>query len=260
MSSAAELDAQLGERVSMDPSPWPSENIQLVGNTVTFTGLKEEHIADLYKNFGLPDRQEVFAFISIAAPNSPAAFGQALNDLREHGFVLYAILADSARLAPKGSKTRHSEVLGMIAYLDIQQAHRGIEIGAVMYSPILQRTAAATEVNYLMLRHAFGEGEQGLSPPYRRVVWKCNNLNTGSRRAAERLGFVYEGTFRKHMISKGRSRDSDWLSIVDDEWPVVKAGLEAWLREDNFEKGKQKRKLEDLREEASKAVTGAVKP
>ena len=82
-------------------------------------------------------------------------------------------------------------------------------------------------------------------------MWKCNHLNTKSRRAAERLGFVFEGTFRKHLIVKGRNRDSDWLSIVDDEWPAVKAGLETWLDVSNFDiSGRQKRTLEECRAKA----------
>jgi RimJ/RimL family protein N-acetyltransferase len=166
-------------------------------------------------------------------------------------FVVYVIKADPSRLWPRPVTSRpHDEVLGLIAYLNIEPANRAVEVGAVLYGPRLQRTAAATEVTYLMLRHVFGAGPQKLSPPYRRVVWKCNKLNKGSSRAAERLGFVYEGTSRKHMILKGRSRDSNWFSIVDDEWPALQLALETWLRKDNFEEdGWQKRKLEDLRAE-----------
>lgn len=120
-----------------------------------------------------------------------------------------------------------------------------------MFGPVLQRSAAATEVNYLLLKNVFEPDSPGLggkSPPYRRVCWKCNHLNKKSRRAAERLGYMFEGTFRKHLIVKGRSRDSDWLSIVDDEWPVVKTALEKWLDRSNFDdEGRQIKAIDEIR-------------
>ncbi|HEU4945503.1 MAG TPA: GNAT family protein, partial [Solirubrobacterales bacterium] len=83
---------------------------------------------------------------------------------------------------------------------------------------------------------------------YRRLEWKCNALNAPSRRAAERFGFTFEGVFRKHLVVKGRNRDTAWYSVVDDEWPAVRAGFEAWLSPDNFgEDGTQKRSLAELR-------------
>ena len=84
-----------------------------------------------------------------------------------------------------------------------------IEVGHLNFSPTLQRTAAATEAMYLMMRRAFDE------LGYRRYEWKCDSLNARSRRAAERLGFSYEGLFRQAIIYKNRSRDTAWYSIVD---------------------------------------------
>ena len=102
-----------------------------------------------------------------------------------------------------------------------------------------------------MIQNAF---EPPSGSAYRRVCWKCNSLNKPSRRAAERLGFVYEGTFRKHMISRGRNRDSDWLSIVDDEWPVVKEALQKWMSDENFDgDGRQRRGLDEIRAEVAPA-------
>ncbi|KAJ3460746.1 hypothetical protein MRS44_011613 [Fusarium solani] len=87
---------------------------------------------------------------------------------------------------------------------------------------------------------------------FRRYEWKCNDLNTPSRRAAVRLGFTYEGTFRQHMIAKGRNRDTAWYSMLDGEWPTAKRGFEQWLDPSNFDtEGKQKRKLEDCMAEVS---------
>ena len=80
---------------------------------------------------------------------------------------------------------------------------------------------------------------------YRRYEWKSNALNAPSRRAAERLGFSFEGIFRQHMIVKGRSRDTAWYSMLDSEWPDLKARFERWLAPENFdEAGRQRVSLE----------------
>jgi hypothetical protein len=82
---------------------------------------------------------------------------------------------------------------------------------------------------------------------YRRLEWKCNDLNEPSKRAARRLGFTYEGTFRQHMIVKGRNRDTAWFSLLDHEWPAVRANMERWLAPDNFDgEGRQRTSLSAL--------------
>jgi RimJ/RimL family protein N-acetyltransferase len=116
--------------------------------------------------------------------------------------------------------------VGMAAFLNVEPAHRRLEIGHIWYAPSAQRTEANTESAYLMMREAF----DGLG--YRRVEWKCDALNERSRGAARRLGFTFEGVFRKHMIVRGRSRDSAWFSLLDDEWPVAREAFERWLASD----------------------------
>jgi RimJ/RimL family protein N-acetyltransferase len=131
---------------------------------------------------------------------------------------------------------------GVASYLRIDPANGSIEVGHLAYSPALQRTPAATEAMYLMMRHAFGD------LGYRRYEWKCDSHNSPSWRAAERLGFRYEGTFRQAVVMKGRNRDHAWLSIIDAEWPLVRAALEAWLAPSNFDAaGQQRRRLEEVR-------------
>src|SRR5215203_2316156 len=103
-----------------------------------------------------------------------------------------------------------------------------IEVGSVQFSPLLQRTAAATEAQFLLMRYVFDD------LGYRRYEWKCDSLNAPSRRAAERLGFVYEGTFRNAVVYRGRSRDTAWYAIADGDWPQVKQALETWLEPANF--------------------------
>jgi RimJ/RimL family protein N-acetyltransferase len=117
---------------------------------------------------------------------------------------------------------------GRASYLRIEPKHRCIEVGAILYSPLLQRTRGATEAMYLMMRHAFEDLGN------RRYEWKCNARNESSRRAALRLGFTFEGIFRQHMIVKAENRDTAWFSILDREWPKVKETLEKWLAPENF--------------------------
>ena len=132
--------------------------------------------------------------------------------------------------------------LGIVTLMEIRPVARVIEIGNIVYSSALQRTAAATEAQYLMARYVFDD------LGYRRYEWKCNALNAPSMRAAERLGFTYEGTFRQHMIIKDRNRDTAWFSITDGEWPRVKAAFERWLAPENFDaSGKQRSGLADLK-------------
>ena len=136
--------------------------------------------------------------------------------------------------------------VGSIALLNITPDHLAAEVGYILFSPKLQRTIAATEVFYLLACLVFD------TMSYRRYEWKCDSLNAPSRRAAQRLGFKFEGVFRQHMIIKGRNRDTAWFSMLDTEWPIVKRGFELWLNDSNFDKeGKQKETLEELRSAAS---------
>jgi RimJ/RimL family protein N-acetyltransferase len=131
---------------------------------------------------------------------------------------------------------------GIASYMRISEEHGSIEIGGIWFGAALQRTPAATEAIFLLALRAFDE------LGYRRLEWKCNALNQRSRRAAERFGFVYEGTHRQAMVLKGRNRDTAWYSITDGEWPGVRAGFERWLASENFDSaGGQRATLETLR-------------
>src|SRR5690606_1527342 len=91
---------------------------------------------------------------------------------------------------------------GTVTLMETRPAMRVIEMGSIVYSPLLQRTPAATEAQYLAAAYVFD------TLGYRRYEWKCHALNAPSRRAALRLGFTFEGIFRQHMIVKGRNRDT----------------------------------------------------
>lgn len=127
--------------------------------------------------------------------------------------------------------------VGLASYLRIDPPHGVIEVGHIAFSPLLQRTPAATEAMYLMMKNAFDLG-------YRRYEWKCDSLNAPSRRAAERLGFTFEGIFRQAIVYKGRNRDTAWYSIIDSEWPALAERFERWLDPGNFDaNGRQKSSL-----------------
>ena len=131
--------------------------------------------------------------------------------------------------------------VGLGSYLRIDPSNGTVEVGHLQFSPLMQRTAVATEAMYLMMKTAFELG-------YRRYEWKCDALNAGSRRAAERLGFRFEGIFRQAIVYKGRSRDTAWYSVIDKEWPALEAAFGAWLDPANFDSGgRQRRSLADLR-------------
>ena len=133
-------------------------------------------------------------------------------------------------------------VSGWLTLMDIQPANAAIELGNIWFAPRMQRTRAATEAMYLLLRLAIDE------LGYRRLVWKCNALNAPSRRAAERLGFQYEGELRAHMVTKGRRRDTAMFSILAEEWPARRDAMAAWLEPSNFaEDGTAKRSLASFR-------------
>jgi RimJ/RimL family protein N-acetyltransferase len=130
---------------------------------------------------------------------------------------------------------------GLAAYLRITPESGVIELGHIWFGASLKRTTAASEAIYLLARHAFDD------LGYRRVEWKCNALNAASRRAAERFGFSFEGVFRKHMVVKGRNRDTAWYAITDDRWPAIRRAFEAWLAPANMDgEGRQIQALGSL--------------
>lgn len=130
--------------------------------------------------------------------------------------------------------------VGVASYLNFVPVNGTVEVGNICFSPVLQGSVSATEAMVLMMQWAFHAG-------YRRYEWKCNALNLPSRRAAQRLGFSFEGVFRQHMVVKGRNRDTAWFSITDDQWPSLKEAFSIWLSPANFnEEGLQAERLSEL--------------
>jgi RimJ/RimL family protein N-acetyltransferase len=233
--TASEPHPKTGQPVGLpvDPTPAPRPGpVTLKGRYGRIEKLKPDHAADLWKVFGGQD--QVWTYIATAGPF--ASFDEfapfiAMRAAAEDPFA-YAIVDASDR------------AIGYFTLLRIEPEMRVIEVGHVMYSPALQRTPLGTEAQYLLARYAFE------TLGYRRYEWKCDSLNAASRRAALRYGFIYEGTFRQHIIAKGRNRDNAWFSMLDSEWPVRKRNFERWLAPENFDgEGRQKFSLAALNQQ-----------
>ena len=145
--------------------------------------------------------------------------------------------ADASQVPFAVMDLRSGRAVGLVSFIAIDRENGSVEIGHVTWSPRMKNTVLGSETIWLLLRQAFTLG-------YRRVEWKCDSLNLASRRAAERIGFIFEGRFRQKIVRKGRNRDSDWLSMIDSEWPQRDAVLQRWLASDNFdEQGRQRQPL-----------------
>jgi RimJ/RimL family protein N-acetyltransferase len=210
------------------PPPPPARPLQ--GRTVSLHPLDPgAHGAALHNALAdAPD--SLWTYMTFGPFSDRGEFEAALTEMTDLAdWLPYAILVDG-------------EALGFACYLRIDPPHGVIEIGSITFSPRLQRTSAATEAIYLMIANVFELG-------YRRCEWKCDDLNEPSRKAAIRLGFTYEGTFRNATHYKGRSRDTAWYSIVDREWPRLDEAFQRWLAPANFDdRGRQRQSLRDMRE------------
>jgi len=222
----------IGPLVDSHPARRP-ERVTLKGRWITLVPLDPQaHAKALYEgSSGDGARESVWAYLFDGPYKSLDEFRVNLEaKARSTDPLFFAIIDNSS-----------GQAVGYQTLMRVDAANRVIEVGNILYTPSMQRTAGATEAQYLFARHVF----EALGN--RRYEWKCNALNAPSRRAAERFGFTFEGIFRQHMIVKGRNRDTAWFAIIDSEWPARKAAYERWLDPENFdEKGRQKLKLSDL--------------
>ena len=219
----------IGPLVDAHPAKRP-ERVTLKGRWVTLVPLDaEKHAEALYSGSnGDPARESVWIYLFDGPYRS-------LNEFRSN-IELKARSADPLFFAVVDNAS--GRVVGYQTLMRIDAPNRVIEVGNIMYTPAMQRTAGATEAQYLFARYVFDD------LGYRRYEWKCNALNEPSRRAALRLGFTFEGIFRQHMIVKGKNRDTAWFSMLDSEWPARKAAFERWLDPSNFDAdGLQKTRL-----------------
>ncbi|KAF3034424.1 hypothetical protein E8E12_006519 [Didymella heteroderae] len=228
--------ARFGPAVPDTPAIAPSRNAKLVGQYVTIEAVRPEHARDMYSLVEGAKNSSLFDYLFDEPPASLASFRENLTKkASETNPWFYSIILESGPDDPP-------RAVGYTSLFRMDLPNRVIEVGSILFTSALQRTPAATEAMYLLARYVFED------LGFRRYEWKCNSLNAPSRRAAERLGFTYEGTFRQHMIARGRNRDTAWFSMLDSEWPSVKRGFEAWLDASNFDgNGRQKGRLEDFR-------------
>jgi len=190
----------------------------------------ERHARDLYEANSADPSGRNFTYSSSGPFDSLDAYQQWIRRSCLGDDPLFHAIVDSAT----------SRATGVASYLRIDPGNGVIEVGHINYSPRLQRTRAATEAMYLMMKRAFELG-------YRRYEWKCDALNAPSRAAAQRLGFSYEGIFRQAVIYKGRSRDTAWYAAIDSEWRELERAFLRWLDPANFDaQGRQRTRLSSL--------------
>ena len=212
------------------PPPRPPR-APIAGRYCTVAPLDPEaHAADLHRANALDPSGRAWTYMSYGPFASLDAYQDWMRGVCARDDPLFHAIIDAAT----------AKAVGVASYLRIDPAAGSIEVGHLLYSPLLQRTRAATEAMYLMMKRAFDLG-------YRRYEWKCDALNAPSRAAAQRLGFSYEGVFRQATVYKGRNRDTAWLSVIDREWPELEQAYARWLAPANFDaNGKQRLRLADL--------------
>lgn len=208
--------------------PQPPRTAMVGRYTVVEPVCVEQHAASLFPAYmEAPDARD-WTYLSVERPEDELRFRAYLTKLAASEDPLHHAIIDAAS----------SRALGTAALMRIDPGNGSLEVGSIAFSPALKRTRIGTEAMYLLMRRAFDE------LGYRRYEWKCDSLNAPSRTAALRYGFTFEGIFRKAIVYKGRSRDTAWYSITDDEWPAIKEAFETWLEPQNFDaEGRQRRSL-----------------
>ncbi|PBP16087.1 hypothetical protein BUE80_DR013201 [Diplocarpon rosae] len=216
-----------GSIVTDPPAALPDPTRSFSGqNSISLTPLKPCHVQGLFSSLGGPENESLYTYLS----SEPIGDVEAMTTLVDFliaspVFFPYAIISSSTpqTLTPLSS-TSNGIPVGIICYMNPVPSSFCIELGHVLFGRSLQQTPASTECNYLLMKYAFEE------LGYHRLEWKANNFNEPSKRAAVRLGFTFEGCFRKHMVIKGRRRDTAWFSCLDEEWmQAVGRALEEWL-------------------------------
>ena len=208
-----------GDLVSGPPALQPDPTRILVGqHSVSLIPLTEYHIPCLYESLCGLGNDQLYTYLPAGPFHTLDAFSAHVESLLTSPiFFPYTIMSTSRSTSPEPQPTETP--VGIITFMNIVPLHRTIEIGHVLYGTMLQRTPAATEANYLLMKYAFEE------LGYLRVEWKCNDWNEPSKRAATRLGFVFEGVFRKHLVVKGRRRDTAVSLLLVFLWAFKFSGL-----------------------------------
>jgi RimJ/RimL family protein N-acetyltransferase len=212
------------------PPPWPVR-VSMEGCFCRLEPLEgERHAAQLYAANAVDGDGRNWTYLPYGPFESFEAYQAWIQEYCQSNDPLFFAIID----------LEQAKAVGVASYLRIDPRNGCIEAGHINYSPLLQRSPAATEAMYLMMRHAFELG-------YRRYEWKCDSLNAPSRAAAQRLGLSFEGVFRQAVVVKGRNRDTAWYAAIDSEWPALQEAFLRWLAPLNFdETGTQRVRLSEL--------------
>lgn len=212
------------------PRPRPEPRV-LAGRHVTLEPLDPARHADqLFAASAVPDAADRFRWLFEEPPADLPTFRAWVERVAAGSDPMFWAIRDHAS----------GTIAGRQSLMRIDPAHGVIEIGNIYWGPAIARRRGATEALFLFMAHVFDD------LGYRRFEWKCNNFNEPSKAAALRFGFTFEGVFRQHMVAKGQNRDTAWFSVIDSEWPRLKAGYLAWLEPANFDAaGQQRRRLQE---------------
>lgn len=188
----------------------------------------DTHAADLHRAYSGHDA--LWDYLPYGPFNAASAYHRWVKEREDSADPMFYAFRDRA--------TGHCG--GVASYLRITPEAGSIEVGHICLAPEIARGRVWTEAMFLMMDWAFRTG-------YRRYEWKCDALNIPSRRAAQRLGFSYEGVFRQAAVVRGRNRDTAWFAVIDAEWPALREAYAAWLAPGNFDAaGRQRERLSDL--------------
>ena len=214
--------------LNWSPAPRPGPEA-MEGRAVRLERLNADaHAADLFRAFSGHDA--LWDYLPYGPFASASAYHHWVRGHEGAADPFFYVLRDRAS----------GHCAGVASFLRIMPEAGSIEVGHICLSPEIQQTRAATEAMALMMGWAFASG-------YRRYEWKCDALNLPSRRAADRLGFTFEGVFRQASVVKRRNRDTAWYSVIDSEWPALSEAYGVWLSPANFDAGgRQKVALSDL--------------
>jgi RimJ/RimL family protein N-acetyltransferase len=200
----------------------------MYGHTCDVVPLESQHSAGLHEAFSSDQTGTLWTYMPTGPFKTAADYSVWVTQASTSKDPLFFAVINKTTGAP----------VGVASYLRIQPENGVVEVGFITFAPTLQRTVMATEAMFLMMQRVFDE------LGYRRYEWKCDALNAPSRQAAARLGFSYDGLFKQALVYKGRNRDTAWFSILDQDWPRIKAGFEVWLAPENFDaNGRQRSPL-----------------
>ena len=210
------------------PAKGPPQRVVLDGRYARLEPIGPQHVSDLYRVASTGDGAERFKYLFTHAPQSENEMADEVAKAASSPDPLVFAVIDKASGMAEGRQS----------LMRIEPVHGCIEIGGIYWGERIARTRVTTEALYLHATYVFD------TLGYRRFEWKCNDLNEPSKAAAKRFGFTYEGVFRQHMIVKGQNRDTAWFSMIDSEWPRLRAEYERWLSPENFDAdGGQKTRL-----------------